>query len=363
MPKKIVFLYSEIAEYVLACLRQLTHDYDVEVHLIRWQVNAEAPFLFEMPPNVHEYIRSQYTNDELMDLVKKIEPDLIVTAGWVDKSYLKICRHFKNKIPTVAGIDTQYEGNFRQKMAALLSPLVFKTAFSHAFVAGEPQYNYARALGFAKANILFGYYTADYDYFAQVYAQNKSIKEANFPKRFIYAGRYMRHKGIFELWQAFQELCQEEQANEWELWCLGTGELQNEAVQHPKIRHFGFVQPRNMAQIMQETGVFVLPSHYEPWGVVVHEFAAAGFAILCSNKVGAASTFLVNERNGYRFEAQNKNDLKRAMQAMMQKTNAELVAMCAESHALGGLVTPKKSAAVLWQLMTNYASASNKKRS
>jgi glycosyltransferase involved in cell wall biosynthesis len=357
--KKIVFLYSEIAEYVLACLRQLTADYPVEIHLVRWDVNPEAPFKFTMPPRVHEYIRSQYTNAQLMDLVKNIDPDLIVTAGWVDKSYLKICRHFKNKIPTLAGIDTQYEGTWRQRLAAVVSPWVFRRAFSHAFVAGNPQRNYALALGFAPHNILDGYYTADHDYFTDIYNTNAPQKQAHFPRKFIFVGRYMQHKGIFELWQAFIDICNENPHHDWQLWCLGTGDLQHKAQNHPKIKHCGFVQPKDLSGYMAQTGVFILPSHYEPWGVVVHEFAAAGFALLCSDRVGAASAFLQDGVNGYTFAAQSADDIKGAMQKIMEKTDQELWAMCQQSHVLSGQITPKKSAAVLWHLANGSANGSN----
>ena len=42
---KIVFLYSEVAGYFLACAKELANS--AEVLIVRWPVNSEAPFQFE----------------------------------------------------------------------------------------------------------------------------------------------------------------------------------------------------------------------------------------------------------------------------------------------------------------------------
>ena len=41
------------------------------------------------------------------------------------------------------------------------------------------------------------------DFFYQQYLDNKESKRKNFPKKFIYVGRYYDFKGIQELWKAF----------------------------------------------------------------------------------------------------------------------------------------------------------------
>ena len=120
-----------------------------------------------------------------------------------------------------------------------------------------------------------------------------------------------------ELWQAFVEL-QTEQPNEWELWCLGIGDIK--PIEHPKIKHFGFVQPKDLATYTSQTGVFVLPSRFEPWGVVVHEFAASGFPLLLSNQVGAKEQFLQETKNGFEFKSENVSGLKASISSSLSTT-------------------------------------------
>ena len=108
-------------------------------------------------------------------------------------------------------------------------------------------------------------------------------RKKNFPKRFLYVGRYYDFKGVKTLWDAFIQL-QVENPNDWELWCLGNGDL--EPLEHPKIKHLGFMQPEDLDKIISETGIFILPSLFEPWGVVVQEYAAAGYPLILSNQIG-----------------------------------------------------------------------------
>ena len=90
-----------------------------------------------------------------------------------------------------------------------------------------------------------GMYSADYDIFHSYYEQFKQQKENHFPKRFIFVGRYVELKGVREIWDAFIRL-QKETPNEWELWCLGKGDLDNEFPVHEKIKNFGFQQPEEL---------------------------------------------------------------------------------------------------------------------
>jgi glycosyltransferase involved in cell wall biosynthesis len=336
--KKIVFLYSELATYFLACIEKLSQQATVEIHIVRWPVNKEAPFHFTLSDTIKIYDRSDYTDIcQLQNVVTSIDPSIIYCSGWVDKGYLKVCKQFKKKIPVIVGFDNQWKGTLKQQLAVLISPFKILNHFSHCWVPGDLQLKYALHLGFSRSAILNGFYSCDFDFFHEQYIANKQQKEKQFPKRFIYVGRYVQHKGIADLWQAFIEL-QAEQPNSWELWCLGTGDVKPLA--HPKIRHIGFVQPAAMADFIKDTGVFVLPSHAEPWGVVIHEFAAAGFPIICSDEVGARTTFVENNLNGYIYASGNIEELKSAMARIINSSEEKLNGMSKESVSKAKLITP-----------------------
>jgi glycosyltransferase involved in cell wall biosynthesis len=344
---KVLFLYTEIAEYFLACCKSLLSR-DVEVHIVRFPLNKEAPFEFTFPEGLHIYERNLYNDQQLLELVNTIDPSLIVCSGWTNKGYLNVCRQFKDKVPTVLTLDNHWRGDVKQQVARFFSPFYLHSRFSHCWVPGEPQEKYALKLGFKKTNILKGFYSCDFNFFHDQYIVNKQDKNRSFPKRFIYVGRYYEFKGINDLWNAFIEL-QASSPNEWELWCLGVGDI--EPVKHPKIKHFGFVQPNDLRSFLKETGVFVLPSHFEPWGVVVHEYAAAGFPIICSDEVGARTAFVENNYNGYIYKSKDIDALKVGLKRIMDTTDAELNVMAEGSVEKARLITPESWAKQLMSLL------------
>lgn len=337
---KIVFLYTELASYFISCAQALAESGKAEVHIVRWPLNKEAPFDFNFPASVKVYTKTGFTSEKLHELVNEINPDLIYCSGWVDKLYRKICKKYVKKIPVVVGIDNQWDGSFKQRLAGWLNFIFIKPYYNAAWVPGESQKKFALHLGFSSEKIQTGYYCADTDHFHKFYLNNRENKKQHFPKRFIYVGRYLQFKGIFEMWEAFIEL-QNENPNEWELWCLGTGAKYDQRKEHEKIKHFGFVQPREIEEHIKNTGVFILPSTFEPWGVVVHEFAASGFPMICTDKVGAAERFLEENKNGFLIETGSKSAIKEAMKKMMKKTDAELFDMGEQSVKKAMELTPE----------------------
>lgn len=337
--KKILFLYAELAQYFISCVNNLKERYDVEIHIVRWEINEDAPFDFHVVDGVTIDNRGNFDRSSLLDLAQNFEPDLIFCSGWMDRDYLKVCKEFRGKIPIIVGLDNQWNGGIKQQFASFFSGLTIQRWFTHAWVAGSPQKDYALKLGFDESHILDGVYSADYTYFAEQFENTITLKENKLPHRFLYVGRYIERKGIQDLWEAFSKLCKETETN-WELWCCGTGPLEEAAAQHPQIKHLGFVQPKEMEEVISETAVFVLPSHKEPWGVVVHEFAAAGFPLICSDQIGAATQFLKEGINGYHFEAKKTGDLKKQMNLIVNKSDSELIEMGKKSFEIASSNTP-----------------------
>jgi glycosyltransferase involved in cell wall biosynthesis len=348
--KKIVFLYAELATYFLACIEKLLLSADLELHIVRFPVNKEAPFHFDFSDKIKIYERTDYSDQQLVGLISSIKPSIIVCSGWTDRGYMKVCKAFKKKSVTVLALDNHWRGDIKQRIAKLISPFYLKTRFSKCWVPGKMQYEYAQQLSFKTEDILSGFYSCDYDLFHDQYLANKTNKQEHFPKRFIFVGRYYSFKGVQDLWKAFVDLNAEE-PNDWELWCLGTGEL--EPVVHEKIKHFGFVQPSDLPKYIKDTGVFILPSHFEPWGVVVHEFAAAGFPIICSDEVGASSAFVEDNFNGYIYSAGNITQLKEIFKKVILLNNKELSQMGDISVEKAKKITPSIWAEKLSLLLKN----------
>ena len=321
---KLLILYEELAGYIISCVNHLVKQNGVEVYIIRKQVNAQAPFEFNEPILATLYDRKDYTEIEIINLIEGIHADIILCCGWGFKPYLKVCKKLHPKTPILLGFDNPWQNSLKQNLASIYFKIVLKKYFSACFVPGIKQKKFGLKLGFNSSDIFTGIYSCDTDLFGALHKKYLPKKQENFPHKFIFVGRYIESKGILDLWTAFEKL-QIEMPNNWELWCLGAGEI--EPIKHPKIFHFGFVQPNKMEEFIANTGVFVLPSHSEPWGVVVHEFTSAGFPIICSDKVGASEVFVSENSNGYIFESSNIDDLVKYLKKIVATSDADLFEM------------------------------------
>lgn len=345
---KLLFLYTEVSDYFLSCINVLSQTSEADIHIVNWAVNKEAPFQFSISPKLKTYNRSDLDSKSLTELAKEIAPDLIYSSGWMDRDYLSVCQQFNGHIPVVVGFDNKWRGSIKQRLGIIFSNLTIHKYFSYCWIPGNPQYEFARRLGFKKENIFIGFYTCNFDLFHNLYLKYKESKKKKFPHRLLFVGRYVEAKGINDLWKVFIEL-QKENPNDWELWCLGTGTIA--PIIHPKIKHFGFVQPKDIEKFTAEAGVFILPSTFEPWGVAVHEFASAGFPLLCSNEVGAADMFLKERENGFIFKAGDISGLKDAIKKIFSLTDEQLFSMGERSADLAKQITPYKWTDTLMSIM------------
>lgn len=336
----MVVVFRELAPYMLACLRATAAQSGHELLVLCLPVNPEAPFDFGQQPGLRIVDRSKFSARELEQHIRQAKPDIVFIADWTNKSVLRAAWKLRKDFFLATGFDNHWTGSFKQRLLALGASMVFPRLFRHLFIPGSPQRSFARRLGFSDQQITEGAYTADTALYESFASAHMPAKEAQFPHRFLCVARYIPAKGLDLLWEAFAE-AKAEHPCDWELWCAGTGTLWDSRVAHPDIRHLGFVQPAEMGAVVAETGVFVLPSNFEPWGVVVHEYAAAGYPLLLSDAVGAASAFLLPEQNGLLFEAGNKAALKACLLRIMRMDDAELVRMAAASRAQAATNSPE----------------------
>jgi len=331
-PLRILFLYTELGGYTVACLNKSLMA-SVELHVVRWPVNNEAPFSFSARTGLTFYNRSDYTQDALLILCKKINPDLVVCSGWVDRGYSKVAKHFRPTIPVVLILDNHWRGTLKQWLACTIGRVWIHHRYSHCWIPGKPQLPFAKNLGFSESKIRSGFYVADTEQFIKLRERTFETRMQNFPKRFLYVGRYLELKGIVDLWQAYKNM-REEGHTDWELWCVGAGELYDSRPEIEGLRHLGFLQPSELEAVIAQCGVFVLPSHRDAWGAVVHEFTIAGFPMVCSAAVGGVTMFLETGKNGITHKPGDAQDLTRALIYMASLSNDELVAMSKRSIEL-----------------------------
>lgn len=343
---RILYLAAEVMGYTMATIRALV-ERGAEMHVVHWDHKKLTPYQAPPSPNVHMYERSRMSVHDIRRLVKELQPAVTVVAGWMDKGYLSVARELRRQGGiVVTGFDDQWLGTLRQNVAAILAHFgYFSRYFSHAWVSGSYQFEYARRLGFEKKCIIYDLYSADLGVWQEAHRRNVPRKQDHYPHRFLFVGRFEPIKGLDILLKGWQALSGRKR--DWELHLIGNGSLKAELQAAPGVVTKDFMLPERLAEEVGDAGCFVLPSRGEPWGVVVHEFAAAGMPLIVSDVVGAASSFLISGLNGYSFAVNDPESLARQMQKIIDASDQQLMAMAQASAQLSSRISPQTSAAQL----------------
>lgn len=342
---RVAVLFSRLSGYMAACLRALKERTGGEMLVIRHAPAANAPFDDRHFAWIdHLYDRHTLGREEILAKVRAFAPDAVFMAGWFDRDYLAVARALReDKIPVIAGCDTQWTGSVRQRVASVIAPWYLHSAIDALWVSGERQRQLAQRLGYTGTRCLHGVYACDWSRFDAV-----CEPATERPRTFLFVGRYIPIKGLDTLIEAYRRY-REEASEPWALQCAGTGELAPMLEGGPGVANLGFVQPDRLPQLMAEAGAFILPSRREPWGVVVQEAATAGLPVLCSTASGASVHLVQDGYNGFLFEPGDVDHLARLMLRIDEASEEERREMGRASHALSRQFTPERWAETFMQ--------------
>ncbi len=136
-------------------------------------------------------------------------------------------------------------------------------------------------------------------------------------------------------------------ADPWPLVVVGAheGQLYQEGIEYA-----GFVQPNELASVFSRTTTMILPSRFEPHGVVIQEAAAAGLSLLCSEAVGAGDAFIRRGLNGLVVETGSSAALAGAMVDIHGWSPDRLREASIVSRQLAAQFTPRAWASTLVEL-------------
>lgn len=339
----IVFLYTDIMDYTTASIEGLLAMYtDTHIHIIAY--NANKIFLSKSLENkvtLYEYNESSLF--EIQTILSSKSVKFLYVAGWSNKKYKRLSFIAKDKnIPTIVGCDTVWISSVRQIIATIFSKFLLHRYFKYIIIPGLPQYKYARLLGFSDNQILKPMYSCNTFLFHRMYGNSIDFKQIKYPRKILFVGRLEYVKGIDILLEVFNK---ESKNLDWELSIVGDGSLRSLVVKYEKlnnrIKYWGQLTQNDLGSLCSSHGLFCLPSRKEPWGVVVHEFSAAGFPLLLSSSVNSAQVFLKNGLNGQIFKTDDKESLRDTLLNICNKTDNELLKMSELSYELSKEITPK----------------------
>jgi len=315
-------------------MRKLAEREDLELNII-CRLNApDAPYDdFDLSFFKNAVYYEHKTEEELYNFALNLAPDVIIMASWNYKLYMKISRECRKKgTYVVSTFDGQWRGTPKQYLGILSSPFFLKPAIDNFFVPGDRQATFARKLGYKSPFI--GYYSANTERFKNVQPLSSSSN------KFIFVGRLVSVKGIDYLISAYQKY-RKQVSNPWGLVICGKGELQHLVENQEGVEIHGFTQPAELPQRLASAKCLILPSVFEPWGLVVHEAALAGLAIISTYPTGASTYYVRDGQNGYIIDV-TEESLLAAMKKISSVNEEQFSQMSATSKILGSLWTTDK---------------------
>jgi glycosyltransferase involved in cell wall biosynthesis len=139
--------------------------------------------------------------------------------------------------------------------------------------------------------------------------------------RYLFVGRFIERKGIDVLLTAFRGV------DRGELWLAGDGPLRSyveeEARRDPRVRLFGYADEESLPNLYRQADTLVVPSLFEPWGLVVHEGLAHGLPVIATDQVAAADDLVDSGVNGYVVRAGSHEALAEAMVSVAEWTPSQ----------------------------------------
>jgi glycosyltransferase involved in cell wall biosynthesis len=205
-----------------------------------------------------------------------------------------------------------------------------------AFVSiGSQNSAFYRSFGIPDQKIFLAPYSVDNSFFLsgakKIATRRREVRAAigvrDDAPVILFAGKFQRKKRPMDLLEAYRRI--EAESGAW-LAFIGDGELRAdleryvEIHQLKRVRFLGFKNQTEMPEAYGAADVLVLPSDFEPWGLVVNEAMCFGLPVITSDRVGACADLVRNDYNGYVFPTGDVMALSHRLRQIIENTPLRL---------------------------------------
>ena len=312
---KVLAIYIEPAPYILDLIQTLRDRHtDLELQVLFITASASQPWgdmpndeSLEMLPSEPKAARAR-----MRTILQEHKFDWLHLAGWghpLLKAALRLGR--------TAGLRTSMESDtqppfsepaWKRWLKAAFYPRMFR-AVDFFFPGGSRQKYYLQHFGIPEEKIRVAQMTVDVDRIAAMAAKirkrRKTIRSAinvgDAETLFVYVGRLEPWKGIRLLLEAFASL----ELLDVRLMVVGDGScrplVEKAAAEDTRIRFIGRRNFEGVVEAFAISDIAVIPSSFEPWGLVVNEALAAGTAVIASDRVGSVDDLVIHGTTGIIF--------------------------------------------------------------
>ena len=344
MSRRLVILTEIIAPYRIPVFNVLARRAGLDLHVIflaetdetlrQWRVyKNEICFSHQILPSWRWRAgkNSFLINRGLWSALNKVSPQVIICGGYnYAASWEALLWARRHEVAFVLWSESNSQ-DARGGQAWVESLKAYFLRHCDRFVVpGKASFEYLRSLGSPEASILTAPNAVDNTFFA-IQAENARAHPTEFreklelPSRFIlFVGRLVTEKGVFDLIEAYAKL-ESGLRSEVGLVFAGNGVSREELAQQAKrispatVCFPGFAQREDLAGLYALAETLVLPTHSDPWGLVVNEAMACGLPIIVSSVAGCSADLVEDGWNGYVVPPRDSEKFSVAIDSLLRQ--------------------------------------------
>lgn len=338
MKRRLALITEIISPYRIPLFNVLAKQEGIDLHIIflaetdpelrKWKVcKDEIKFSYQVLPSWRKRI-GRYNcllNRGIESALSAFAPDVVLCGGYnYVASWQALLWSRMNHVPLLLWSESNIQDIRRDHAIVEFMKREFLSRCSGFVVPGRSAGEYLRAHKVREELIFVAPNAVDNELFATSALEARQHAEArrselDLPGRyFLFVGRLVREKGVFELLSAYAKLDKtiREQVG---LVLAGDGaeRARLEAIAStisPGRVHFpGFAQRELLTSYYALAEVLILPTYTDPWGLVVNEAMACGLPVIVSQVAGCAADLVTENWNGLLTLLRDESSLVGAM--------------------------------------------------
>jgi glycosyltransferase involved in cell wall biosynthesis len=337
-PFRAVMVYIEPTPYIIALIDKLrlAGDGSIEAYYITTDLSQPWELRLE---NGHEHVLPGGFLASMQALRRVLTRDrehtILHLAGWGHPVLLGALLMARSlQIPVAVESDTAEERSdrswrhfWRHWVKKLLYPLLFRLP-SRFLPGGTRQARYLGQYGVEQERMTIAQMTVDVCAIRRFCSQDREAARSAARARWgmsaderivLYVGRLEASKGLQELLSAFAHAVAEE--NDLCLAIAGDGSLRAhvEAIAAKpdcRVTYLGRLSGDDVLCAYLAADLLVLPSLFEPWGLVINEAMTCGLPVIVSDRVGCADDLVRPGETGLIVGAGREIDLASAIRQL-----------------------------------------------
>lgn len=341
--RRLLILSEIIAPYRIPVFNALARCREIDLHVVflaetdatlrQWPVyKDEIRFSHEVLPSWRLRLggKNVLLNWRLGISLKRFAPETIICGGYnYPASWQALLWARRNHAEFVLWSESnQHDARSGSGLVEWMKSYFLERCDRYV-AAGASSFAYLQLLGLPEEKILTAPSVVDNDWFeahcsAAREREDEIRRRLRLPNRFVlFAGRLVEEKGVFDLLQAYGRLEHNTQCKV-SLVFAGEGSSRAELEQRAKriapgtVCFLGFAQREELAAIYGLADVLVLPTHSDPWGLVVNEAMACGLPVIVSSIAGCAADLVEEGWNGFVVPPADPDELCRAIDHVLR---------------------------------------------